>query len=177
MQCVTIHQEVYSKHIYDLDRPYGFSTRFPRCLLLSDPASREILWQKLSNPQTSGFQPTNPTLPSPSNSSFCPVQQVAHFSYDDQRQLHHDASSLRSYYPPELGSNLSNGFEQFDKHDDSIDEHLDGLLVSLIELEKKTNTRCSADIITWRGMMTKVRPLVIAVPLRTAICIKTSISS
>lgn len=42
------------------------------------------------------------------------------------------------------------------KHDDSVDEHLDGLLEALVELERKTGERTKADIATWRGMMTKV---------------------
>lgn len=42
------------------------------------------------------------------------------------------------------------------KHDDSVDEHLDGLLEALIELERKTGERVKVDIVTWRGMITKV---------------------
>ena len=40
--------------------------------------------------------------------------------------------------------------------DDTKDEHLDGLLGSITELERRTGVRVEADIITWRGMMTKV---------------------
>lgn len=83
------------------------------------------------------------------------MKEITHFSYDDAHKLRHDTSSLRSYYPPELHTSLSRGFDTFVKHDDSIDEHLDGLLVALTELEKRTGERVKADIVTWRGMMTK----------------------
>jgi RAT1-interacting protein len=39
--------------------------------------------------------------------------------------------------------------------DDAADEHLDALLDTIIAFEKKTGAKCEADIITWRGMMTK----------------------
>lgn len=42
------------------------------------------------------------------------------------------------------------------KHDDSVDEHLDGLLAAIVKLEEKTSERVSVDFVTWRGMMTKV---------------------
>ena len=54
---------------------------------------------------------------------------------------------------------LSRGFETFDKHDDSQDEHLISLLKSIAEYEK-VNGRVDVGIVTWRGMMTKVdRPV------------------
>jgi hypothetical protein len=52
---------------------------------------------------------------------------------------------------------LSRGFDSFQKLDDAADEHLDALLDTIIALEKDTGAKCEADIITWRGMMTKVR--------------------
>jgi RAT1-interacting protein len=51
---------------------------------------------------------------------------------------------------------LTIGYHDFIKHDDSKDEHLDGLLKALIHSEQQTNTRVQADIVTWRGMMTKL---------------------
>jgi RAT1-interacting protein len=51
---------------------------------------------------------------------------------------------------------LSEGYDQFVKQDDSKDEHLDGLLKALMHHERKTERRLQADIITWRGMMTKL---------------------
>ncbi|KAG7008076.1 hypothetical protein G7Y79_00007g022010 [Physcia stellaris] len=80
----------------------------------------------------------------------------AYFSYDDQHQFHLDERSLRYYYPPTLGADLSKGFNTFQQLDDTADDHLDGLLKTIIDLEQRTGTRCTADFITWRGMMTKI---------------------
>jgi RAT1-interacting protein len=64
---------------------------------------------------------------------------------------------MRWYYPPDLGANLSSGFDTFDKLDDSGDEHLEGLLKTIIAHEQKTGKKIDANVVTWRGMMTKVR--------------------
>lgn len=83
-------------------------------------------------------------------------QEIAYFSYDDQHNFHLDESSLRYYYPPRLPVDLNKGFDTFEKLDDTGDEHLDALLETIIDLEKRTGAKCEADLITWRGMMTKV---------------------
>jgi RAT1-interacting protein len=67
-----------------------------------------------------------------------------------------DDSSIRYYYPPTLGADLSRGFETFQKLDDTADDHLDSLLKTVIDHEQKMGQRTDAGIITWRGMMTKV---------------------
>ncbi|EEH02596.1 HLA class III protein Dom3z [Histoplasma capsulatum G186AR] len=82
-------------------------------------------------------------------------QEIAYFSYDDQHNFHLDESSLRYYYPPRLPVDLKKGFDTFEKLDDTGDEHLDALLETIIDLEKRTGAKCEADLITWRGMMTK----------------------
>ncbi|KKZ66047.1 protein rai1 [[Emmonsia] crescens] len=82
--------------------------------------------------------------------------EIAYFSYDEQHNFHLDESSLRYYYPPSLPADLNKGFDTFEQLDDAGDEHLDALLDTIIDLEKKTGTKCEADIVTWRGMMTKV---------------------
>lgn len=63
---------------------------------------------------------------------------------------------MKYYYTPHLPADLNRGFESFQKLDDSADEHLDALLETIIALEQDTGNKCEADIITWRGMMTKV---------------------
>lgn len=63
---------------------------------------------------------------------------------------------MRYYYPPALGADLSKGFETFEKLDDGRDEHLESLLKTIIDHERKQGKRVEADFITWRGMMTKV---------------------
>lgn len=51
---------------------------------------------------------------------------------------------------------MSIGFEKFDKHDDSQDEHLDSLLEAIMKHEKEAGKPIDAHVVTWRGMMTKV---------------------
>ncbi|KAI0457993.1 RAI1 like PD-XK nuclease-domain-containing protein [Xylaria acuta] len=83
-------------------------------------------------------------------------KEIACFSYDDKHEFRLDDSSLQWYYPPKLGADLSKGFEKFDKHDDSIDEHLDSLLKTIISHEQEEGKKIDANIVTWRGMMTKI---------------------
>ncbi|KAI0550781.1 RAI1 like PD-XK nuclease-domain-containing protein [Xylaria curta] len=83
-------------------------------------------------------------------------KEIACFSYDDKHEFHLDDSSLQWYYPPKLGADLSRGFEKFDKHDDSIDEHLDSLLKTIIAHEQEEGKKIDANVVTWRGMMTKI---------------------
>ncbi|KAI9785000.1 MAG: decapping endonuclease targeting mRNA [Geoglossum umbratile] len=83
-------------------------------------------------------------------------KEIACFSYDDQHKFHLDESSLRYYYPPRIGADLSRGFDTFEKLDDTADDHLDSLLATIAALEKETGKQCDADFITWRGMMTKI---------------------
>lgn len=55
-----------------------------------------------------------------------------------------------------LGANLSRGYEDFVKHDDSGDEHLVSLLKTIAAHEEETQKKIDAQVVTWRGMMTKV---------------------
>jgi len=83
-------------------------------------------------------------------------KEITYFSYDDDHKFRLDDSSLRYYYPPRLGVSLSAGFDTFKKLDDSADDHLDSLLRTIMEMEKRDGKRYEADFITWRGMMTKI---------------------
>lgn len=75
-------------------------------------------------------------------------QEIACFSYDEKHEFYLDERSLRYYYPPTIGANLSKGFDEFQQLDDTVDDHLDGLLRTIMALEERTNTKCEADIIT-----------------------------
>ena len=77
-------------------------------------------------------------------------QEIACFSYDDDHLFHLDERSLRYYHPPNLGADLSEGFDTFQQLDDTVDDHLDSLLKSVMDLEKRTGTKCIAEIVTWR---------------------------
>jgi RAT1-interacting protein len=83
-------------------------------------------------------------------------KEFVSFSYDENRNWSLGDKSLKWYYPPNLGADLNKGYDQFISHDDSVDEHLDGLLRAVAKHEEQTNTPIDAHILTWRGMMTKV---------------------
>jgi RAT1-interacting protein len=85
-----------------------------------------------------------------------PQQEIAHFSYDENHQFRLDDTSLRYYYNPSIGADLSEGFSTFRQWDDSNDEHIDSLLATIVDLEQRTGQKCPADLLTWRGMMTKI---------------------
>ncbi|KAI1352503.1 RAI1 like PD-XK nuclease-domain-containing protein [Xylaria sp. FL0043] len=83
-------------------------------------------------------------------------KEIACFSYDEKHEFRLDDSSLQWYYPPRLGADLSRGFDKFDKHDESVDEHLDSLLETIAAHEEEEGKKIDANIVTWRGMMTKI---------------------
>ncbi|XDG01953.1 hypothetical protein ABKA04_001568 [Annulohypoxylon sp. FPYF3050] len=83
-------------------------------------------------------------------------KEIACFSYDEKHEFHLDDRSLQWYYPPELGADLSGGFEQFDKHDNSKDEHIDSLLKTIMAYEEEEGKKIDVEFVTWRGMMTKI---------------------
>lgn len=100
------------------------------------------------------------------------MQEIAIFSYDENHTYRPDNSSLQYYYTPRLGQSLSRGYEKFRKFDDSGDEHLDGLLRCLGELEQRelkrltrhsnidaSSMRKTGDVCCWRGIGTKVRDI------------------
>lgn len=84
------------------------------------------------------------------------AQEIACFSYNDKHEFHLDDSSVQWYWPPTIGADLSKGFDKFDKHDDSADEHLDSLLKTIAAHEQEENKKIDAHVVTWRGMITKV---------------------
>ncbi|KAL8734484.1 MAG: hypothetical protein Q9166_001383 [cf. Caloplaca sp. 2 TL-2023] len=55
-----------------------------------------------------------------------------------------------------LTRRATSGFDKFQQLDDTADDHLDSLLKTIIDLEERTGEKCQADVITWRGMMTKI---------------------
>ncbi|RDA83317.1 hypothetical protein CP532_6553 [Ophiocordyceps camponoti-leonardi (nom. inval.)] len=83
-------------------------------------------------------------------------KEFACFSYDENHNFHLDDSSLKWYYTPVMGADLSKGFDTFDKLDDSADEHLDSLLRAITAHEQETGKRIDANFVTWRGMMSKI---------------------
>ena len=102
-------------------------------------------------------------------------KEFLYFSFDENHEIKlFSNDSLRYYYSPftqQPGTpvppvNLSNGFDQWIKSDQSTDKHLSGLLDTIQAYEERLMTdgltelsdvRTKADFMTWRGMMTKVR--------------------
>ncbi|KAF4994876.1 hypothetical protein FGRMN_5508 [Fusarium graminum] len=84
-------------------------------------------------------------------------KEFACFSYDDNHEFHFDESSLKYYYTPQLGADLSKGFDTFQKLDDTGDDHLVSLLKTIVAHEQETGKKIDANVVTWRGMMTKLR--------------------
>ncbi|KAI5279942.1 Dom-3 Z [Ascosphaera aggregata] len=101
-----------------------------------------------------------------SNAAIKRPREIAFFSYDDEHNFLLDESSLRYYYPPKLPADLNRGFDTFKRRNDTDDEHLEAILGTIIALEKETGEKCEADIVTWRGMMTKVH---LRLPLQKAV--------
>ncbi|KFY83076.1 hypothetical protein V500_10185 [Pseudogymnoascus sp. VKM F-4518 (FW-2643)] len=83
-------------------------------------------------------------------------KEIACFSYNSAHEYRPDASGLRYYYPPRLGADLCKGFETFEKLDDTPDDHLDSLLKTIMEVERERGEKVDVDVVTWRGMMTKL---------------------
>ncbi|KAJ5675918.1 RAI1-domain-containing protein [Penicillium macrosclerotiorum] len=83
-------------------------------------------------------------------------KEISCFSYDQNRKFSLGDSSLQYYYPPSLPADLDIGFDTFQKLDDTADEHLDALLDTIAAFERDTGKKCDTDIVTWRGMMTKI---------------------
>ncbi|CAG8243905.1 unnamed protein product [Penicillium salamii] len=90
------------------------------------------------------------------NTSIRRPREIACFSYDDQRRFSLGDSSMAYYYTPNLPADLNKGYDTFQKLNDVADEHLDALLDTLMAHEKETEKKCEVDIVTWRGMMTKI---------------------
>jgi RAT1-interacting protein len=99
----------------------------------------------------------------------CPFQrpvELTCFSFDDKRELHLDDRSLKVFNPPtitpEKGVYLSDGYPHRYITRESVPEHLDALLESLLDLSKRnaaeneSDKDTQADFITWRGIITKL---------------------
>ncbi|KAF3403464.1 Decapping nuclease rai1 [Penicillium rolfsii] len=91
-----------------------------------------------------------------SNTTIRRPKEIACFSYDQDRRFSLGDSSIAYYYPPSLPADLNIGFDTFQKLNDAADEHLDALLDTIVAMEKETGKKCETDIVTWRGMMTKI---------------------
>ncbi|KAL8276920.1 hypothetical protein RQP46_010648 [Phenoliferia psychrophenolica] len=87
------------------------------------------------------------------------------FSYSPTRELlvgQRKDEAIAHYTEPPLGADLNLGYEDCTWRDDSTDEGLDALLDTLSRYDDEDPTGAAADllgkinVITWRGMMTKL---------------------
>ncbi|KAA8915302.1 hypothetical protein TRICI_002549 [Trichomonascus ciferrii] len=82
------------------------------------------------------------------------------FSIDRDMNTRFDDRCLSYYYLPEPMLNadidLSGGYKDFIEKDESEPGHLNHFLRALMEHEKTTGSRIKGDIITFRGIMTKL---------------------
>lgn len=98
-----------------------------------------------------------------------PVQrpvELLSFSYDNRRQLFMDDDRQMTYYlEADLNTSLNEGFpDKFEERDESVPEHLDALVHALWYGSQQSKDPAvedpagwwTADVITWRGIMTKV---------------------
>lgn len=90
-------------------------------------------------------------------------KELLSFSRTFDGEYVNDDSALSYYFLPDsdvdTNIDLGAGFKNFKKFDEERDGEFNGLLGAIQEYEKKNDTRVKADIITWRGIMTKLLTL------------------
>ena len=82
--------------------------------------------------------------------------QLISFSYTPERELVFDDSAMRYYCAPPLNSDLGFAYDAWIKRPEERGR-LDGLLTACLR-EEVTPERTRANVITWRGIMTKCVP-------------------
>ncbi|KAI7897652.1 RAI1 like PD-XK nuclease-domain-containing protein [Cokeromyces recurvatus] len=85
-------------------------------------------------------------------------QELVSYSIDHERRVWFDDRELKYYSPPneDDDQDLNIGYEKMIKRDDSIPEHIDTLLDALTFYNTENKNTTTADIVTWRGIMTKL---------------------
>ncbi|KAI8356103.1 hypothetical protein EDC96DRAFT_261549 [Choanephora cucurbitarum] len=91
----------------------------------------------------------------------CPVfqqpRELTSYSIDHNRRVWFDNREMKYYYPPTTGKkDLNEGYERMIQRDESISEHIDTLLDALTHFNSEAKEATTADIVTWRGIMTKI---------------------
>ncbi|RKP14123.1 RAI1 like PD-XK nuclease-domain-containing protein [Piptocephalis cylindrospora] len=90
--------------------------------------------------------------------------EVASYSHDKHRQLHHDDRALAYYHAARVGeTDLNTGYpDRYIKRDDGVDERLDGLCEAIQQAKQRklqehgTDERLLADVVCFRGVMTRL---------------------
>jgi len=94
--------------------------------------------------------------------------EIGNFSHDETRQFVHDCSQLKYFSPPVNVQNaeidLTAGYRNFIKKDDSKSEYIDDLLKWVllnrhkfrIEGQPAISDKLNTDFVCWRGLLTKL---------------------
>jgi len=90
-------------------------------------------------------------------------KEIASFSRTFDGEYVNDDSCLSYYFLPDseidTQIDLGAGFKKFKKIDEDKDGEFDGFLGAIKDYEEKNNTKIKADIVTFRGIMTKLLTL------------------
>ncbi|KAI8076909.1 uncharacterized protein BX664DRAFT_367400 [Halteromyces radiatus] len=83
--------------------------------------------------------------------------EINSYSIDADRRVWFDDRELKYYYPA-TGTDLTLGYDKFIQRDETVPEHLDTLLDAITDarLKSKDSHVTKANIVTWRGIMTKL---------------------
>ncbi|KAK8221298.1 putative Dhp1-interacting protein Din1 [Phyllosticta capitalensis] len=119
--------------------------------LMASPGASDCHYLAFQNKNTTGSKKTDLTAP----------REIAFYSFDDEHKYRPDDSSLSYYWPMKVDEHarrvgLQTGLDTFKQVDESIDRHLDALLQALQEKEAQTGRITDAEVITWRGQLTKI---------------------
>ena len=117
----------------------------------AEPPSRKSRMEE--NDGTTRYRLSFPTyIPGESVAFQYPSQLIA-FSYTPDRVLEFNNSALRYYVDPPRNADLSYAYDKWIKRPEERGR-LDGLLTALLR-EEATLDRKKADVVSWRGVMTK----------------------
>ncbi|ORX39312.1 RAI1 like PD-XK nuclease-domain-containing protein [Kockovaella imperatae] len=83
---------------------------------------------------------------------------IGTYSHLSDRTIVHDDTSMPYYRKAPVGCDLNYGFERRIERDEDLEEHLDGLCESLMEIEQRNGRPAlrQGSFITWRGMITRI---------------------
>ena len=144
---------------------------------VTDPLCDAAVLGTLKNPRYQSGLAASPFSAPP---LFQQPAPLCSFSFDEARKQWHDDRCKRFYRgpppynnrhpqqtraPPVFGADLNHGFERFVQRDETVSEHLDALVAALQHRTEKASEnervevdqeRRRADVVTWRGIITKI---------------------
>ncbi|CBQ72854.1 related to RAI1-Rat1p Interacting Protein, required for pre-rRNA processing [Sporisorium reilianum SRZ2] len=150
----------------------------PTSAATTSPMSDERIIAVLKHPRVASGSSSSPFSAPP---LFQQPAPLCSFSFDEHRKQWQDDRCKRYYRglppynnrhphqnraPPVFGADLNYGLERFVRRDDAVPEHLDALVAALqhrteaatsdAERNELDAERRKADVVTWRGIVTKI---------------------